>query len=104
MIFIQKQRLTRLILSLCLACLVLSSSRQLLAQEVQGNVEAIASEPYGVARLFIPAGQLKTGRVLDFEQRPDGERKLCSLYMSLMNRMGVIVEKFGDADFPLMDL
>ncbi len=49
-------------------------------------------------------GQLKTGRVLDFEQRPDGERKLCSLYMSLMNRMGVIVEKFGDADFPLMDL
>ncbi len=49
-------------------------------------------------------GQLKTGRLLDYEQRPDGERKLCSLYLSLMNRMGVLEKEFGDADAPLMDL
>ena len=50
------------------------------------------------------SGQLQTGRVLDYEQRPDDERKLCSLYLSLMNRMGVNVEKFGDAETPLIDL
>ena len=49
-------------------------------------------------------GQLKTGRLLDYEHRPDGERKLCSLYLSLMNRMGVPDKEFGDADAPLMDL
>jgi Protein of unknown function (DUF1552) len=49
-------------------------------------------------------GQLKTGRVLDYEHRPDSERKLCSLYLSLMNRMGVSTKTFGDADAPLADL
>ena len=49
-------------------------------------------------------GQLKTGRLLDYEHRPDGERKLCSLYLTLMNRMGVPDKEFGDADAPLMDL
>lgn len=49
-------------------------------------------------------GQLKTGRLLDYEHRPDGERKLCSLYLTLMNRMGVLDKEFGDADAPLMDL
>lgn len=49
-------------------------------------------------------GKLKTGRLLDYENRPDGERKLCSLYLSLMNRMGVADKEFGDADTPLEDL
>ncbi len=49
-------------------------------------------------------GQLQTGRVLDYEKRPDSERKLCSLYLSLANRMGVSVERFGDADAPLSEL
>ena len=50
------------------------------------------------------SGELKTGRVLDYEHRPDEERRLCSLYLSLMNRMGVSSDKFGDADAPLVDL
>jgi len=49
-------------------------------------------------------GQLKTGRVLDYEYRPDSERKLCSLYVSLMNRMGVMAKSFGDADSTLAEL
>ena len=49
-------------------------------------------------------GELKTGRVLDYEHRPDSERKLCSLYLSLMNRMGVSAETFGDAEATLADL
>ncbi len=50
------------------------------------------------------SGQFQTGRVLDYEKRPDSERKLCSLYLSLANRMGVSLDKFGDADAPLLDL
>ena len=34
----------------------------------------------------------------------DSERKLCSLYLSLMNRMGVEADRFGDADVPLADI
>ena len=50
------------------------------------------------------AGQVRTGRVLDYEKQPDSERKLCSLYLSLANKMGVPVDRFGDADEPLLDL
>ncbi|MEQ9406576.1 MAG: DUF1552 domain-containing protein [Fuerstiella sp.] len=49
-------------------------------------------------------GTLETGRVLDYSDRDDGERKLCSLYLSLMNRMGVPAARFGDAEAPLADL
>src|SRR5262249_44816873 len=47
------------------------------------------------------AGTLETGRVLDYTKAGDDNRKLCSLYLSLMERMGVRVEKFGDAASPL---
>ena len=49
-------------------------------------------------------GTLKTGRVLDYGDRSDDERKLCSFYLSLMHRMGLEADKFGDADQPLADL
>lgn len=49
-------------------------------------------------------GKLKTGRVLDYLEKGDENRKLCGLYLSLMNRMGVKAEKFGDATTPLQDL
>ena len=42
-------------------------------------------------------GTLKTGRVLDFVGRGDDKRKLCSLYLSLMDKMGVRLEQFGDS-------
>jgi len=43
-------------------------------------------------------GTLKTGRTLDYVQDGDDNRKLCSLFLSLMDRMGVKAEKFGDAE------
>jgi hypothetical protein len=46
-------------------------------------------------------GKLETGRVLDYTGRGNDDRKLCSLYLSLMNRMGVTAERFGDATAPL---
>jgi Protein of unknown function (DUF1552) len=49
-------------------------------------------------------GTLETGRVLDYLGRSDEDRKLCSLYLSLLNRMGVKADRFGDATTPLAGL
>lgn len=43
-------------------------------------------------------GTLKTGRVLNYRDKGDENRKVCSLYLSLMDRMGVTLPKFGDAE------
>lgn len=44
------------------------------------------------------SGNLQTGRVLDYRDKGDENRKVCSLYLSLMDRMGVKLDKFGDAN------
>lgn len=49
-------------------------------------------------------GQLQTGRVLDYLDRGDDQRKLCSLYLSIMHRMGLQAKEFGDAEQPLAGL
>ena len=46
-------------------------------------------------------GTLETGRVLDYMDKGDENRKLCSLYLSIMNRMGLPATQFGDAETPL---
>jgi Protein of unknown function (DUF1552) len=43
-------------------------------------------------------GTLPTGRVLDYTGKGDDNRKLCSMYLSIMDRMGVKLDHFGDAD------
>jgi len=50
------------------------------------------------------AGKLATGRVLDYTGRGNENRKLCGLYVALLNRMGVKTERFGDATGPLAEL
>ncbi len=42
-------------------------------------------------------GALETGRVLDYTLAGDENRRLCSFYLSLMDRMGVTLDRFGDA-------
>jgi hypothetical protein len=42
-------------------------------------------------------GTLKTGRALEYLYAGDDNRRLCSLYLSLMDRMGVHLDHFGDA-------
>ena len=49
-------------------------------------------------------GTLETGRVLDYVNQGDENRKLCSLYLAIMNRMGLPAKRFGDADTPLARL
>jgi hypothetical protein len=43
-------------------------------------------------------GALKTGRSLNYLGQPAENRKMCSMYLSLMDRMGVKLDHFGDAD------
>jgi hypothetical protein len=43
-------------------------------------------------------GTLQTGRTLDYLNAGDANRKVCSLYLSLMDRMGIKLDRFGDAD------
>jgi hypothetical protein len=49
-------------------------------------------------------GSLTTGRVLNYRDRGDDNRKICGLYLSLMDRMGVELKQFGDASQRLADL
>jgi hypothetical protein len=49
-------------------------------------------------------GTLQTGRVLDYLDAGDDNRQLCSLYLSLMDRMGVTLPRFGDAETRLAGL
>ena len=41
-------------------------------------------------------GSLEPGQILDFQDRGDENRRACSLYLSLMDRMGVTLPGFGD--------
>ena len=42
-------------------------------------------------------GTLETGRTLDYLKAGTDSRKMCSLYLSLMDRFGIQLEQFGDA-------
>jgi hypothetical protein len=49
-------------------------------------------------------GTLETGRSLSYLNAGDANRKMCSLFLSIMNRMGLPQTSFGDADKPLARL
>jgi hypothetical protein len=49
-------------------------------------------------------GTLETGRALDYLYAGDDNRKLCSFYLSIMDRMGVKLDHFGDSDTRLARL
>ena len=47
-------------------------------------------------------GQIEGGRVLSYKGQPN--RQMCRLYLSLMDKMGVSLDRFGDADQPLVEI
>ena len=49
-------------------------------------------------------GSLQTGRTLNYLKDSRDNRKMCSLYVSLMDRYGVKLEQFGDAQERLQGL
>jgi hypothetical protein len=49
-------------------------------------------------------GTLQQGRNLDYFDKGDDNRRACSLFLSIMDRMGLKLEKFGDATQRLANL
>ncbi len=49
-------------------------------------------------------GTLAGGRIFDFKEKGDENRKACSLYLSLMDKMGVNLPRFGDATTRLAEV
>jgi hypothetical protein len=50
-------------------------------------------------------GGLRPGRVIDYlDQGEDDNRRACSLYLSLMDRMGVELDRFGDTNKRLVEI
>jgi hypothetical protein len=47
-------------------------------------------------------GRIKTGRVLDYKEKP--ARQMCRLYLGMMDKMDVRLNKFGDATERLEDV
>jgi len=47
-------------------------------------------------------GKLETGRVLDYREKPN--RKMCSLYLSLLDKFGMSLDAFGDSNQPLSEV
>jgi hypothetical protein len=43
-------------------------------------------------------GTLKTGRSLSYANESEEKRRMCNLYLSLMDRFDLKLDKFGDAD------
>jgi hypothetical protein len=47
-------------------------------------------------------GKIKSGRVLDYREKPN--RQMCRLYLSMMDKMNVQLKQFGDATEPLAEV
>ncbi len=47
-------------------------------------------------------GQLQTGRILDYLGKPN--RKMCSLYLAMLDKIGVRLDQFGDSKEPLEEI
>jgi hypothetical protein len=48
------------------------------------------------------SGQIEGGQNLDYSGNPD--RQMCRLYLSMMHKMGVQHDRFGDAEQPLAEV
>lgn len=47
-------------------------------------------------------GRIPTGRVLDYRQQPN--RQMCRLYLSMLDKVGLHPQAFGDAQEPLLEV
>jgi hypothetical protein len=47
-------------------------------------------------------GRIQSGRVLDYREKPN--RQMCRLDLSMMEKMGVRLDRFGDATEPLAEV
>ena len=55
-----------------------------------------------VVLLGSAGGQIKGGRVLDYLEKPN--RKMCSLYLSMLDKCGIHLKEFGDSSERLVEV
>ena len=70
-----------------------------LSSMLTGNHEANQLPVVMVGR---GGGQIKTGRVLDYFDKPN--RRMCSLYLSLLDKMNIRLDRFGDSKERLAEI
>jgi hypothetical protein len=66
--------------------------------------DAHGAEQLPIAIAGKAGGVLRTGRILDYLDKGDDNRRACSLYLSLMDLMGARLDRFGDTDKRLAGL
>ncbi|MGB0580519.1 MAG: DUF1552 domain-containing protein [Limisphaerales bacterium] len=49
-------------------------------------------------------GRLKSGRTVNYWGKPDDQRQMCRLYLSMMDKTGLHLDRFGDANEPLSEV
>jgi hypothetical protein len=82
---------------------LLESSMLMLASNLYDG-DAHGADQMPVVLAGQAGGALKTGRILDYLDKGNDNRRACSLYLSLMDRMGVRLDRFGDTDKRLAGL
>ncbi len=70
-----------------------------LSSMMTGNHE---NDQFPVLLLGKGGGRIQTGRILDYRGRPN--RKMCSLYLALMDKCGVRLDRFGDSTERLAEI
>ncbi len=74
---------------------LLESSTLMLASNLYDG-DAHGADQMPIVLAGQAGGALKTGRVLDYLDKGNDNRRACSLYLSLMDCMGVPLDRFGD--------
>jgi hypothetical protein len=82
---------------------LLESSMLMLASNLYDG-DAHGADQMPIVLAGQAGGALKTGRILDYLDKGNDNRRACSLYLSLMDRMGVRLDRFGDTDKRLAGL
>lgn len=49
-------------------------------------------------------GSIRTGRVLDFRDRPEAAQRFCNLHLAVAQKLGVPLTQFGDSTGPMTEL
>jgi len=71
-----------------------------LSSMLQGSTHECGQLP--VVLVGRGGGRIQTGRALDYLGKPN--RAMCSLYLSMLDKMGVHVDSFGDSKTPLAEI
>ena len=71
-----------------------------LSSMLQGSTHECGQLP--VVMVGRGGGKIKTGRALDYLGKPN--RAMCSLYLSMLDKMGVPLDAFGDSKERLAEI